>query len=176
MRHVALAVALLACACGAEEPSEESGPFPQLELVDHDDWTVSDAAADPLAAHRPNPVECLDSEWFAEGPGLEVETGACNYLMVEQPTISDIDAGSEVHISIAHFDLMAASPAEAHVAIVLDGAVIWDATEAIPSPAAPLSGDWSADADYPAGTRIQFHLHNHGYNSWQLYGLTVDDR
>lgn len=187
MRTVAIAapLAVFAAACtgGDDDGSDDAGdddvagPVSRVSLVSDEAWTLVDAAADPLAAHRPGDVECPESAYHPEmvGLGFEIETGLCNYFMAVQPSRAEIAAGETVRVQLAHFDLAAEIEAEAHVAVLIDGEVIWEATEAIPGAAAAFTGEWIADRDLPAGTPVHLHLHNHGYNTWQLYDLSTTE-
>ena len=83
MRRLAILLGVWTGGCGGV-----SGP-----VVDHGRWEPVDAADDPLAAHRPDPVECGSTEWSVEDGALEVETAACNYLALGQPSLLRVVEG-----------------------------------------------------------------------------------
>ena len=73
-----------------------------------------------------------------------------------------------------HGDLAFEEPAEAHVAISIDGEIIWENTVQIPAEAAIFDTRVTVPFDAPAGSKVEYHLHNHGFNSWTLLQLEVE--
>jgi hypothetical protein len=171
------AIWLAACsslASGCAEPIEDRGP---AELVEAAAWTPAARELDVFADHRPAEVECETPMGYAVEAGpygdvLEVDTGWCNYLTVTQPVRDSIRAGEEIEIRIWHFELFAPEPATAHLGVGLGGAPAWTAEVEIPSPSGLILEVFPAPAEVAAGEPIQFHLHNHGLNSWQILSIT----
>jgi len=97
-----------------------------------------------------------------------VETGYCNYITVAQPTLVDLEAGDELHITLWHNNLTAIEPYEAHVALLIDGTLLWETTTPVPNPAAVYDVTVPITMSAPVGSTVQYHLHNHGFNSWNL--------
>lgn len=156
---------------GLFDPTE--GEF--VPLVDPMAWTqVPEASLDPLAAHRPATVECPIGGWLFEPQGFEVNTLLCNYAMFTAPAQASVIAGSRVVATLYHFDLVAAEPAVAHVALLLGERVVWETEVAIPGKANAFDIDVTIDETVPAGTPVYFHLHNHGQNTWTLAALEVE--
>ncbi len=143
-------------------------------LIDVNSWQYQSAADDSLAAHRPGTVECPDNSWYNEDGALEVETGFCNYLSVAQPSLAPISAGDTLHLVLWHGNLAFNRPASAHAAITVDGNVVWQANVDIPSDAEIFDLRIPVDFDAPAGSVVEYHLHNHGYNTWTLLKLDVE--
>jgi len=143
-------------------------------LIDVNSWQYQSAADDSLAAHRPGTVECPDNSWYNEDGALEVETGFCNYLSVAQPSLAPISAGDTLHLVLWHGNLAFNRPASAHAAITVDGNVVWQANVDIPSDAEIFDLRIPVDFDAPAGRVVEYHLHNHGYNTWTLLQLDVE--
>jgi len=143
-------------------------------LVDMDAWTEQSAAQDTLATHRPASVECPSNSWFNEDGALEVETGYCNYLSLVQPSLAAIKAGDSLHLVLWHANLAFEAPATAHVAVTVAGKLVWQADVAIPTDANIHDLRIPMNFDAPAGSPVEFHLHNHGYNSWTLLQLEVE--
>lgn len=137
-------------------------------------WEQVAAADDPLADHRPASVMCPLGAWVYEAQGLEVSTATCNYGMFTQPSLVDVAAGARLTASVYHFDLVAAEPATAHVALLIGTTVIWEQEIAIPGPANAFTIDLPAPSAFPKGTPVYFHLHNHGQNTWTMAGLEVE--
>jgi hypothetical protein len=163
---------------GGSSGSSESGHAcpddapPRIELVDAVSWT-QDAAADPYPAHRPpGTTDCATGFWEEYGT-FEVDTTLCGYASFTQPALADVPACSRLELSIIHDALFAEAPATAHIAVGVAGAVIWEAEVAIPGPYALLYDDAIVPPEISAGTPIELHLHNHGYNQWRFVALAA---
>jgi hypothetical protein len=76
-------------------------------------------------------------------------------------------------VKVWHYDLVAEMDTEAYVAIAIGGQIEWEATIPIPSTGNLLEADIVMDRELPAGTPMQFHVHNHGPNSWELFDVMV---
>ena len=142
-----------------------------LSLVAVDDWVEQAASDDSLAGHRPASVECPDNSWYNEQGALEVETGYCNYLSLGQPGLTELQAGDTLHLVLWHADLAFEEPASAHVAVTIAGKLVWEAEVAIPAQANIFDVRVPVDFDAAVGSKVEYHLHNHGYNSWTLLKL-----
>lgn len=142
-------------------------------LIDVDAWAMQDTDSDSFADHRPATVECPDNSWYNEDGALEVETGYCNYLSLSQPAKTGLHSGDTVHLVLWHGELRFDAPAEAHVAIRVAGKVVWEENVAIPAGAEIYDLKIPINFDAPAGSDIEYHLHNHGFNSWTLLKLEL---
>jgi hypothetical protein len=167
----------LACAPASGE-GEETGTTGETgasgewaSLIDHEQWQVLDAAADPLADHRPELVECGLAGWYLETAKLEVDTNFCNYLAVAQPSLVALEQGQTVQVIFYHFDLVAPEPALAHVSILVDGEVLWEQEITIPGDANVFLEEFPSPITAELGSEVVFHLHNHGQNTWVLQDL-----
>ena len=138
------------------------------------DVAYQDAAEDSLADHRPADADCPDNSWYNEDGALEVETGYCSYLSLAQPSLADITAGDEVQLVLWHGDLVFEAPAQAHVAVSIDGEIIWEESVDIPAEAGIFDTRVTVPFDAPAGSTVEYHLHNHGYNTWTLLALELE--
>lgn len=195
-RALALTVVLVTSACGdAADPAADEGtaaatgastgsgsadagpttgePRMPAPLVDHAAWAVVDAADDPLADHRPAEVDCGTTGAFTEGNVYEIDTGLCNYLARRQPSLVEIRAGDRLFVAAFHDTLASTEAGQAHFALLVDSTVVWEQLVDIPaSPgvveATPFQDEVLIDVDVPAGTPVDLHLHNHGYNTWTL--------
>lgn len=143
-------------------------------LIDVNEWSYQSAEEDSLFSHRPDSVECPDNSWYNEDGALEVETGFCNYLAVAQPSLTSVNAGDNLHLILWHGNLAFDRPASAHVALTLDGQTVWEENVDIPSDAQIFDVRIPVDFAAPAGSKLEFHLHNHGYNTWTLLQLDVE--
>lgn len=153
----------------------DAEPVAKRALIDANMWEYQDAEDDLFADQRPEVVNCPDNSWYVEfDTALEVQTGFCNYLAVAQPSLEDISAGDTLSLVLWHGQLRFEEPAEAHVAITVGDRIVWETTVLIPSDADIFDVDIPVDFDAPAGTKIGWHLQNHGYNTWTLLSLTID--
>ena len=169
-------------ASGGTASEGESEPVFET-VIDHAQWESLDAIADPLADHRPDPVECGLGGWYLENDGLELEIDmlVCNYLALRQSSLRAIEQGKLLRIGFYHFDLVAPEPAQGHLQLSVDGELVWDYLVDIPSdpelgktPADFVSETFPAPFSAPAGSEVLFHVHNHGQNTWALRKLEVE--
>ena len=164
-------------ACDAEPSMHE--PRPPAELVDADVWMRTPEALDAYVTRRPAGVMCdpqvgYGSELFGGVPALEINTGWCNFLTVDQPLLADIRPGERLVVSVWHFELWANEPAEAFLGLAIDGEPLWEHRVPIPSESGLVHEAIELDDVYDIGTEVQFHLDNHGLNSWALLSITRD--
>ncbi len=144
-------------------------------LIDVDAWVEQSSADDSLADHRPDPVSCPSNSWYDENGALEVQTGYCNYLSVSQPLLTDLKKWDQIHLVLWHSQLRFSEPADAHVAISIGNTIVWEQTVAIPANAEIYDLNFPVMFDVSQGTEIEFHLHNHGFNTWSLLSLELEN-
>jgi hypothetical protein len=143
-------------------------------LIDHSQWVQIEAEDDPLAAHRPAEIMCGVAGWYEENEVIEIDTNFCNYLALGQPTLAAITEGRAVQLGFYHFDLVAPEQALAHVAVLVDGELLWEQEIAIPGAAMVYALEFEAPFSAPAGAELVFHLHNHGQNTWALQAISAE--
>jgi hypothetical protein len=174
-------VALSSAACLADDPDElledheadEGEVAPTWRpLVRNGAWQPSAAEDDPLAEHRPATVECEEG-WGPEADGIEIDTGACNYLSLEQPLMEALEPGDPLRLQLWWQSLASVDPAEGHLAIYVDDELLWEELVPIPGPAAVRNVDFESPLGAPAGATLTLHLHNHGYNTWHFHELNA---
>jgi len=129
---------------------------------------------DPFASHRPANVRCPPAGWRVEGSSIEVNTGECNYLSVEQPLLQDVPEGATIIVDLWHQVLHAPAAAVGHAALAIDGEVVWERAVPIPNVGAVWRDETTAPRRFDAGEAIIFHLHNHGANSWNLGAVHIE--
>jgi hypothetical protein len=182
IRRTALVCSLLSLmlGCGGSDAEDTQASTSESEtgssveagsLIDHVQWQVLEAQDDPLADHRPETIVCGIAGWYLEASKLEVDTTLCNYLAVEQPSLVSLEQGQMVEVIFYHFDLVAPEPALAHVAIWIDGQVLWEQEIAIPGDANVFQEAFVSPISAELGSQVVFHLHNHGQNTWVLQDL-----
>jgi mono/diheme cytochrome c family protein len=145
-------------------------------LIDVADWKIQSASQDSLASHRPQNYHCPDNAWYEEDGALEVETGYCNYLSLSQASKAPISTGDDIHLVLWHGQLRFEEPTEAHIAVSAGGTVVWEDFIEIPSSGGVYDVTVPSVVSAQAGDSLEFHLHNHGYNTWTLLTLEVVHR
>ena len=150
--------------------TDTADPHP---LIDHALWAPADPATDPLAAHRPPDPECGLGGWYIELGELEVNTAFCAYADLVQPALVPVPAGARLHLALRHYDLTAPAPAEAHAALFLGDALVWERLIPVPGPAAVYNDEVTLPAPAPLGAPVRLHLHNHGQNTWIFGPITI---
>tara|TARA_B100000959_G_C14775177_1_gene539175 strand:- start:87 stop:653 length:567 start_codon:yes stop_codon:yes gene_type:complete len=147
------------------------------QLVAHTAWRAVSASQDPFAEHRPDVITCPDYSYRVEGQGdaelFEVETDQCNYVTLVQDALLPTRAGDAIEIVLWHLNLIAAQEAQAHVALQLGSELLWEQTIDIPGAEAMYTPVVTLSANWPTGTPVYLHLHNHGANSWRFLTLAV---
>jgi hypothetical protein len=150
----------------------DAGPrVPWVSLVEAERWQMSAPAEDPWRHERPADFECPDWARRVEPAGFEVNTGDCDYLAVQQPSLAAIEAGDELTLILWHDALVAPTEATAHVAISVGDHALWETTVSIPGAAQAYTPTLISDFAAPTGTPIYLHLHNHGTNDWVISAL-----
>jgi len=166
-----LLFALFAFAC-EDEPSPE--PSTQL-LARADNWIPVDTSADLFPPADPEGVVCDPSGYAVEDLGVtfEVNTDLCNAITVHQPTLVALAPGDVIDIQVVHEELEAPEPAEARLGLAVDGMIVWEATVPIPGEPGMVEGSITLDRAISSGADLQYHVENHGANSWALSPLTA---
>lgn len=159
--------------CAEDPPPEDPSPVP---LAVGDAWVrVTDPATDAFASMRPAGTTCDEAGVFLDPftRSLEINTDLCDYATVEQSTSRALAPGDVVTIQAFHYELTAPAPAEGYLGLAIDGVIVWEGTPPIPSPPGPIAGEVSLDRSFPAGAGLQWHVHNHGPNTWELLSMMV---
>ena len=173
MKHLNFLVctAAIAASSACLEPECEE----KLEVVDMTAWRLLEPAEDPFSP--PDDAEFCTAEedirmepFGSSGPiALDVDTvRGCNWATVEQETTEDIAAGDEIQLRVFYFSQSTFPSAEANVAVAFDGEVFWSVQVPIPTSSKLEAPLLKAERDVPRGTKVQFHVGNHGDNSWNL--------
>ncbi len=163
-------LALLVAACPEPAPAEPTA------LAVAEGWVrVTDPAVDVFAAERPPEAVCDDSGYAVEPieQSFEVRTGVCDYLTVRQGALEPLAPGDVVEIRVAHEELVSPIASEGYVGLAIDGEIVWEGRTPIPGPAGVLKGEVTIERALPEGAELQFHVHNHGANSWALLSVMV---
>jgi hypothetical protein len=173
---VATAIALQgALACS--EPQTEPAPFAteRVLLAAPDLFRELTTAEDPFTTHRPETFLCHPlNGFYVEEDHLELDTANCDYLAVGQPALTGGSRGARVFGSVSHFDLTAAEPAVAHLAVTWGNLTLTEASIPIPSPADVLDFELTLAHDLAISELVTLHLHNHGQNTYQFGALWLE--
>lgn len=166
---------LIACSSGDDDTAWPEGIGP-IELVDVDAWSLTATADDPWPDHRPDDFECSPLGWYEESGGIEVDTSKCDYFSASQPLLSPVGKGSPVDLvgwnaPQALLDTEDTGGVEVHMALTISGEVLWEKQTAIPCHADVFSEQFTAPFSAEAGETVVLHVHNHGYNTWNLHSL-----
>lgn len=178
----ASAVLLVAWLVGGCEPAPAPTPTPTgpVALVSVDEWDrVAEPEDDVFGAERPADLVCDETlgigfELLDDELALEINTDLCNYVTLRQPSLVALVPGDTVTLRLWHYPLVAPMPAEAHLALALDGEIVWEEQLSIPAEADFVDGEFIVERALPAGAELQFHVHNHGNNTYDLLGIEAD--
>jgi hypothetical protein len=139
-----------------------------------DGWRLS-TADEPFGA-APADVYCDPLGWgpelFGPEPALQVWTAACPWVTVEQPSRVPLERGDRLSFRLWHDPLSADAPATAWIGLAADTSVLAWWSVPIPAPSGPVLDDLELAVDFPEGTPIRFHVHNHGNNTYHLLELS----
>lgn len=157
----------LAAGCHSTEPEAA-----EAALVKLDEVFLLDPQDDSFPEHRPANDSCKKAIPLIEPTSLEFNTEDCDYFVVGLPIIQNIQDDASLKILFWHSALASAEPSEAHIALSIEGLLLWEVKPPIPSSSAvyqpTISGFTAA-----AGDILVIHLHNHGQNSYDFGGISV---
>lgn len=179
VRCVLVTTTAITAACdGSSDPGGQAGANSANEeprvIFPLEELTFVEATDDQFADHRPEVVTCDEvGGWYREDDGIEVDTARCNYFAAWEGAVTSAREGELLELTLSHFDLTAPEPAEAHVALRVDGELLYEEFLAIPGPGAVYEVSLPLHRDVPRGAPLEIHLHNHGQNSWNVGPVTV---
>lgn len=169
--NAAITIAVCSCLLGCEGAGSGRARTELRSLTDNRGWTAINATDDPLPDHQPATISCGVAGWYVEYDTLEIDTGRCDYPLIEHPALIAVPADSDLTTQLRYYGLDAPEPAEAHVAILVGDQVQWETMVAIPQPAQVLDLGWHTPSAIEVGDPVRFHLHNHGQNHWGLSAI-----
>lgn len=152
------------------------GAKKDIPLLDHTKWVPTPPEQDMFRQKWPTlgAERCQgDFAWHLDQDALELDTEICNFITLEQPMLASIKKGDTLKLGLWHVQLYSDKDTEAVVTMYGGETEIWTKTIAIPARANYYEPSFEATADIPKGTKLSFHLHNHGLNSWYLLYLVV---
>jgi hypothetical protein len=149
---------------------------PFAKLLENRGWSRYDASLDPLPSHQPAQIDCPETASYVEYGSLEVDTTRCNYLLAETAALLALPVGSDVRLSLLHYDLLAPLPASAHVALFFGDSLQWETLIPIPAPGDAVKASFQTTRALALGDPIRLHLHNHGGNAYLLVSVEASPR
>lgn len=147
------------------------GPGEPVPLVAGATWTAAPASADPMPAHDTG-AGCGAGGFGEELGGVEVDTEICPYAVLQHELLAGFDAGDTLRLNWWHADLVWAEQSEGHLLLAAGGEVIYERTVAIPADAEAYLEELEPGVAAEAGEPLVLHVHNHGYNTWNLLELS----
>ena len=166
----AVLVAMVGCAGDEGPPGLEAEP-----LLLADGWQLTPEEDDLYAERRPAGQVCarggVEVEALGEDTTLSVRTGLCNYPTLSQPLLLGLEPDDRVEVSLWHFELSAPEPGEAYASLGWVGERRWETRVPVPAEAALVREQFVVPEAVEAGSEVQFHLGNHGANSWNLISV-----
>ena len=171
-----LALAVLSCDDVNTKPSlEPSAAGPLIYTLG---WMSTEFQQDPFNEHWSDHVTCGEDEHGAELLAdiwaYSIQTGGCNWLTIEQPSLRAVRKGDIIRAEVWHFFLSAPEPATARVGLATADEVLIEVMEPIPQPARLIELEFRAQALIAENTPIYFHISNHGTNSWHLLNIQIN--
>jgi hypothetical protein len=170
VRLAAVTMALCASLTACPGPECEE----KVDLVDMTGWTLTPPADDPFAPADDAPFcapEDVRMEPFGNGGpiALDVDTRTgCGWATVEQETKAEIVAGDVVLSRLFYFSQTSFPADVAFVALRFGDEDLWSFEVPIPTSSKLEFPEIALERDVPAGTRVLFHVGNHGDNTWNL--------
>jgi hypothetical protein len=170
---IATTLAVVACDASSEDAFATCAPGISPPLGAVLDWKLTESDTDPFP-NRPDWMTCTEHGWGLDDGGVfGVYTGECDYVTVTQSLKVDLDPCNEIVIELSHDQLLAPQgEASGEVGFAINNELLWTKTFPIPAPPLHLGPiRIPVKKVIPAGTPIQFHVHNHGSNGWRLLRL-----
>ena len=160
------------------DPGSTSDPREQASLIDQDLWTPVESELTHLFPPKTEDHSCEEEGYKSEFLGgsyvFSVLTTFCDYIIVRQETLVDIQEGDTVKIRFWHSQLTAPFDYVAVANIVIDEEEIWREEFPIPLLESGISkSEWIATSDIPSGTPIYLHVNNHGNNEYSLVEIML---
>jgi hypothetical protein len=155
--------------------SEELSQRPKTSLIDHQRWSKTAVSTDPFLSMKPVDAQCGDGAFTIEDGVVEVDTGVCDFLTLEQPSLEVVGAGDSLEVILWHLTLVSldGEAANGYAAVAIGGDVVWEIKVPIPSKEGFYQHRKTAPRRFEESTPIHLHIHNHGTNTWKLLSVSV---
>ena len=142
-------------------------------------WVLGTSETDPFPVGAEG-VRCgpesVAIEEVEEGLWYDILTDDCDHATVHQTSLEELDSGDTLLVWIWHYAMEhEGGDFHAEVAFGEPPQVVWQTTLPVPAESGLLYEEVTLDTSWPAGSRIWFHLSNHGVNTWSLVELARID-
>ncbi|MEE2960571.1 MAG: hypothetical protein VYA34_07485 [Myxococcota bacterium] len=151
-----------------------SGAHHPRPLTETNAWTLVTQDNDPFTTDQQYPPPACHPVFVSFEDGtVEIDTGGCSWVTLQQPLLSSVDQGEKLKFLFYHNVLFSEEIAEAKVAIYFGDSPLWALT--IPIPHAPqyMVPVVTLPSSFEKNTPVYFHVDNHGANSWNLGILEI---
>lgn len=184
VRWAGVAALLLGCGPGAKGPTAE-GPA-EGALMRADAWAPIPPEDDPW----PGGAGCSAEATRLEGDVLELDTGLCAHISVQQVILGEVREGERLALLAWHAPLTLSSGpaegadtsgaeesggAEGWMVLTLDGQPLWELRRPIPSGPTVEAREDILGIAAPEGALLRLHVENHGANTWNFAWLQRAD-
>lgn len=156
----------MACLHEGETPQDvlSSGA---LSLIDHAAWELV-SEEDDVFDDRNESANCSTTGFGVEDGFFEVNTDVCQYATFRQGLLEPVHINETIRFVLWHSPLSSPEQATGHLALSIDGDVLWESNFPVPGPAVVYDDSFELVEAVEEGTPIYFHVHNHGNNSYRL--------
>ena len=176
--YTCLALAVMGCDDVDTTPNPKQ--ISEGPLVRSFGWATTALPLDPFNDHWSDHVRCGEdehgAELLADVWAYSIQTGDCNWLTIEQPSLRAVHEGDIIRAEVWHFFLSAPEPATARVGLSTADGVLVEMMEPIPQPARLIELEFKAQTYIAQNTPLYFHISNHGTNSWHLLNIQVNPK
>lgn len=156
-------------ACSSDDQLRQS----PVEVIRTNTWSPLATDDDPFALEFPEAVTACSSSGIDLTEGLlDVDTGVCGFVSAKNSLVADIRAGETVRLTFWHLSLTAAEPAVGQMRLRVADDTLFSVDVDIPSKEELYQLSTVATKDYPVGSQVFVHIHNHGANTWKVYQMT----
>ena len=174
LRFFCLFLTLIGCG----DPNEHTGSRSVGALINLFDWTATESEQDPFIEYWSDHMRCTASDHGPENlagvVAYSIQTGGCNWLTIEQPSLTAVREGDLLRAEIWHSTLSAPEPASARVGLATGEGILVQVLEPIPQPGRLIELDFRAESPIAKNSMIYFHISNHGANSWHLLNIQIN--
>jgi hypothetical protein len=145
-----------------------------LPLTAAENWAIAPASDDPFSAFVAGRVRCSPFALRREAGWLEVSTTECNYASLLHRFDRDVPAHAIIRGEVAWATLASLEPAVGTLTFATAEDPLWSFEVPIPGEADIVEVEFELSHAATAGSGLFFNVRNHGYNTWQLGPLTLE--
>lgn len=144
-----------------------------LAVAAADGWTSTPPFDDPRFEGPGPKVTCGAGAVRAEAGVVEVSTDGCNFALLTQPLMADVEAGDEIVLRAWWGPLAGRAPSTARLSLFLGLREVWQENVAAPGGADEREVRLVSPVSAPAGTLLMFRVNAPEANDWSLSEVSV---